>query len=124
MLFFLIKCFNEYIFNIYERYGKTPSPDQMKASGGFCPICQVNYGCVQCTLHIQNLSVIFLYSLLPRGGNYNIKGKTFFRCKVSTIPRLPGISKGPSPSWTSHVRTICWFCECILFSLFLIVLFI
>ena len=23
------------------RYGKTPNEDQMKASGGFCPICQV-----------------------------------------------------------------------------------
>merc|ERR1712098_104226 len=25
------------------RYGKTPNPDQMKASGGFCPICQDAY---------------------------------------------------------------------------------
>lgn len=25
------------------RYGKTPSEDQMKASGGFCPICQDSY---------------------------------------------------------------------------------
>jgi len=25
------------------RYGKTPNQDQMKASGGFCPICQDNY---------------------------------------------------------------------------------
>ena len=25
-----------------SRYGKTPSPDQMKTSGGFCPICQAS----------------------------------------------------------------------------------
>jgi len=34
---------NLYIDDIFIcRYGKTPTQDQMKASGGFCPICQVN----------------------------------------------------------------------------------
>ena len=31
------------ICTIILRYGKTPNPDQMKASGGFCPICQDAY---------------------------------------------------------------------------------
>ena len=30
-------------FPYISRYGKTPNPDQMKASGGFCPICQDTY---------------------------------------------------------------------------------
>ena len=29
--------------NLMFRYGKTPNSDQMKASGGFCPICQDTY---------------------------------------------------------------------------------
>ena len=30
--------------NTYDcRYGKTPSDEQMKTSGGFCPICQDSY---------------------------------------------------------------------------------
>ena len=28
---------------IISRYGKTPSEDQIKASGGYCPICQDTY---------------------------------------------------------------------------------
>ena len=28
---------------LLARYGKTPNPEQMKATGGFCPICQDAY---------------------------------------------------------------------------------
>ena len=39
------------------RYGKTPNPDQMKASGGFCPICQDAYQ-VPMTLSSMTLSLM------------------------------------------------------------------
>ena len=32
-----------YIKFCFSRYGKTPSEDQIKASGGYCPICQDTY---------------------------------------------------------------------------------
>ena len=29
--------------NLFFRYGKSPSEDEMKTSGGFCPICQDSF---------------------------------------------------------------------------------
>jgi len=40
-----VKSWREAFYKLLQstRYGKTPSEDQMKASGGFCPICQDSY---------------------------------------------------------------------------------
>ena len=38
-------CTSYPLYSLYPlcRYGQTPDPDLMKASGGFCPICQDAY---------------------------------------------------------------------------------
>lgn len=40
-----VKLWRDAFYKLLQstRYGKTPSDDQMKASGGFCPICQDSY---------------------------------------------------------------------------------
>ena len=40
-----VKLWRDAFYKLLQstRYGKTPSDDQMKASGGFCPICQDIY---------------------------------------------------------------------------------
>ena len=34
--------FSEYPFFIFQRYGLSPSHDELKATGGTCPICHDN----------------------------------------------------------------------------------
>ena len=42
------QLFSKYPFFIFQRYGLSPSYDELKATGGTCPICY------------DNLSLIFL----------------------------------------------------------------